>query len=505
MIESAAWYIRQIENHCKLTEDHRAGQAFKLLPWQKKALRKIKTSRIFWLEIPRKNGKTAYLSAIALAHMIEGYKNNSNPEVIIAASTREQAGLLYNYIYNQILLSPVLRKIMEGYRKEIRLKGMAGRIKTITSDGLKNHGLNPSLILCDELHAWTETGGPVLWEALTTAMGARDSRLVSITTAGTQYSFAHTLHEYARGVMTGQIEDKYWDAMIFKADEDADPLDPKVYKSKKVNPSIDVAVKGDFLDMIATKAKNDQSVLLSFRKLHLNQWSGTSAPFIDINEWNALAVDSPPESLENWQCFLGVDLANVSDFNAFAVIWKSGAKYYTEQHYLITEEMLNNREKKLPSLIHDWIKKGLVRVVPGKVVTNEDRLALIDELINQHDIERILFDPWNAHEVTAKLEETYGEDFCLGVRQSVAHISEPMKLLYNLAKTGNIHHNGNTVTSWMFGNVMLERDKNENWHYNKAKVSEKIDGVAAIVTGLAGFVHDEDNQDELAREDIFFL
>lgn len=505
MIESAAWYIRTIEKFCKLTEDTRAGDPFILLPWQKQFLRSMKKSRVNWLEIPRKNGKSAFLSAIAIAHMLEGYKNNSNPEVIIAAATREQAGILYTYIYNQILLSPELRLIMDSYRKEIRLKNKAGRIKTITSDGLKNHGLNPSLILCDELHAWTENGGPVLWEALTTAMGARDSRLCAITTAGDQYTFAHDLHEYAHGVMTGTIEDKYWNALIFKADEAADPLEPKVYKSKKVNPSLGLAVTEEFLDMIATKARNDQNVLRSFRKLHLNQWSGSSSPFIEVNEWNALELDERPDNLLDWECKLGVDLANVSDFNAFALIWRSGSRYYTEQRYLITEEMLNKREKKLPSLIHKWISSGFVEVVSGKVVTNEDRLNMIERLIQEEEVEQILFDPWNAHEIASRLEDTYGEDFCLAVRQGVGHISEPMKLLYKLAKTGEIKHNGNTCTSWMIGNTKLEIDKNENWHYNRAKVVEKIDGVAALVTGLAGYVHEEDDQDKHSQHDIFYI
>ena len=150
------WTERIIEKYCVLTEDQDAGQPVKLMHWQRQLIREGEDKRMIWLEIPRKNGKTAFIAMLAVAHMLKGFKENSNPQVVLAAATREQAGILFNYVRNMILFNPELQKVLEPYRKEIRLKGKPGFIKTLTSDGGSNHGLNPSLILGDELHAWNE-------------------------------------------------------------------------------------------------------------------------------------------------------------------------------------------------------------------------------------------------------------------------------------------------------------------------------------------------------------
>jgi phage terminase large subunit-like protein len=135
----STWTESIIERFCVLTEDSGAGQPVKLMEWQRKLIRDAEGKRMVWLEIPRKNGKSAFIAMLAIAHMLKGFKEGTNPQVVLAAATREQAGILFGYVRNMILLNPELQKVLEPYRKEIRLKGKPGYLKTITSDGGSNH------------------------------------------------------------------------------------------------------------------------------------------------------------------------------------------------------------------------------------------------------------------------------------------------------------------------------------------------------------------------------
>jgi phage terminase large subunit-like protein len=327
---NSTWTENIIERYCVLTEDEHAGKPVKLLDWQRHLIRNSEGKRMVWLEIPRKNGKSAFIAMLAIAHMLEGFKNNSNPQVVLAAATREQAGILFAYVRNMVLFNPELQKVLEPYRKEIRLKGRPGFLKTLTSDGGSNHGLNPSLILCDEIHAWNEVKGPDLWEALRTSMAARPSKMVAITTAGGAYTFAHKWHEYAKQVQERPEIDPSWLTIIYGAEDNEDPHDPKVWA--KANPSLGVTVSLKYLEELSNTAKHDEPTLLSLRKLHLNQWAGSAQPYIELAKW--LKCTNKKTSVSNWRCFLGVDLAAVNDFTAYAILYFNGEKFHT---YSITK------------------------------------------------------------------------------------------------------------------------------------------------------------------------
>lgn len=500
---SLTWTERMIEKYCVLTEDEHAGKPVKLLDWQRHLIRQGQGKRMIWLEIPRKNGKSAFIAMLAIAHLLEGYKNTSNPQVILAAATREQAGILFGYVRNMILLNPQLQKVLEPFRKEIRLKGKPGYLKTITSDGGSNHGLNPSLILADEIHSWNEVKGPELWEALRTSMAARPSQFVAITTAGSAYSFAHKWHEYAQRVKEQPEIDPSFLTIIYGAEDHEDPHSPEVWA--KANPSLGVTVSYKYLEELSNTAKHDEPTLLSLRKLHLNQWAGSAQPFIELSKW-LNCTGKRPKTLSNWRCYLGIDLAAVNDFTAYAVLYFNGKEFYTEQYYQITDYSMTKRRNKYPNLVQNWIKKGSLDVVKGEVTTTEQRLAMIEKIMSEHPVEGIFFDPWNAAETIEKLRNKYGKAFCWEVRQSALMVNEPMKLLFRSVQTKTIHHDGNPITAWMIANTSLHIDKNDNWTFQKDKAPDRIDGTAALITAMAGYVHNANTGMSTYEEmDIIFV
>jgi phage terminase large subunit-like protein len=485
---NSTWTIKTIERYCLQTEGDSAGKPVQLMPWQKNLLRKSQGKRDVWLEIPRKNGKSATIAMLAIAHLLDGWKRDTNPEVIIAASTKEQAGILFRYVVNMIKRSPSLQVALRPMQYEVRLQGKPGYMKTIAADGGSNHGLNPSLILCDEIHAWSETKGPELWEALETSRGFRNAQMISITTAGAAYTWAWSRHEYARRVIAGEINDPNMCAIIYSAPETADPMKESTWR--KANPSYNYLPIKRNLQAEKIKAAHDELKRISFRKLYLNQWIGNQEGYIDFVKWKERTGPRPPD-LKHWDCVLGCDFAAVNDFNAYCLIWYRGTRFYTEQYYQISSDAMIKRGNQYPALARQWQSTGNLQVVHGDVVTTDDYLQKISELINLYNPIKIFFDPWNASEVNKKIVEQYGETFAVAVRQSFAFTNEPMKRLRNLVHEGNVTHDGNPITAWMMGNVVVATDKNDNWCFDKKRSPEKIDGVAAMITALSGYINSD--------------
>ena len=113
----------QIEAICVQTEDGQTGKPVVLMDWQKEFLAGMEGKRVVWLEIPRKNGKSFLLACIAIVKFIEGFMRNENPQIVLAAATREQAKILYSYIRNQVLFNPVLQKFIKPYLSELTAGG----------------------------------------------------------------------------------------------------------------------------------------------------------------------------------------------------------------------------------------------------------------------------------------------------------------------------------------------------------------------------------------------
>src|SRR5262252_10992728 len=96
------------------------GLPFKLEPWQKKFIRDIyephiglrRAVRRAILSMARKNGKTALIAAIALAHLV-GPEAIVNGEIYSAANDRDQASIVFKFAKQIVELEPELHKKIE--------------------------------------------------------------------------------------------------------------------------------------------------------------------------------------------------------------------------------------------------------------------------------------------------------------------------------------------------------------------------------------------------------
>jgi phage terminase large subunit-like protein len=129
--------------------------------------------------IPKKNGKSTLLAALALFHLVV----TGDAECVIGAASRDQATILYDQAAGFVRRSKALAArvdVKRGYR-EIRNRKDSGRIRVLAADVDTADGVIPTLALVDELHRHKSLG---LYGIFRDGLGPRSGQMVTISTAG---------------------------------------------------------------------------------------------------------------------------------------------------------------------------------------------------------------------------------------------------------------------------------------------------------------------------------
>lgn len=127
--------------------------------------------------IPKKNGKTTILAALALHHLLL----TEGAECVIAAASRDQAQILLGQAHGFIRRTPALGERLRVKQREIVRRDGGGRIRVLASDVDTADGVIPTLALVDELHRHRSAD---LYGVFRDGLGPRQGRMVTISTAG---------------------------------------------------------------------------------------------------------------------------------------------------------------------------------------------------------------------------------------------------------------------------------------------------------------------------------
>ena len=199
-----AWFA---EEYCVQSVDVFAGVPLTLEDWQREifaeALTETTDGALYWQSVavilPRKNGKTTMLGALALYALLE---REGQPEVLLAAASDKQAGRLFDaatsFVRRNARLSRQLA-VREFVGELSRVDG-GGKVYRMSSSPERLHGYNPSLVVADEVAQWTKPSLRKAWAALTTGGGARrQTQVFTISTAG-------EAHERQEGILGRMID-----------------------------------------------------------------------------------------------------------------------------------------------------------------------------------------------------------------------------------------------------------------------------------------------------------
>lgn len=460
------------------------GQPFVLSDWQADMVRAIfgwkrpdgtRRYRTVFVFIPRKAGKTTLAAGLALyAAFADG---EPGAQVINAAADREQAALCFDTAKQMVEAEPELMGRADVFKRAITIPETGSSYRVLSSDAYTKHGLNCHYIGADELHCWP---GRDLWDTLVTSTGARRQPLTVVTTTAgyDKHSLCYELYDYAVKVRDGIVADDAFLPVIFEAGADDDWKEPTTWA--KAHPGYGVTVQHEYFEAECAKAQATPAYENTFRRLLLNQWTEQDSRWLAMDAWDACRVDLP--DLQHAECWAGLDLASTTDITALVLAFPRADKLVLVPHFWIPQDRIRERVRRDRVPYDVWVRDGLVTATDG-AVTDYDRIRADIQLIaERYRIKEIAFDRWNATQLASQLQ---GDGFAMvGFGQGFASMSAPAKELERRIVGRELEHDGNAVLRWMIANVTVSQDPAGNLKPDKAKSTERIDGVVAACMAI---------------------
>lgn len=468
------------------TKDKWAGLPLLLEPWQmfilfnlcgwKKANGK-RRFRTAYVEVARKNGKTALAAGVALYGLYA--EQLSRAEVYSIATTRDQAKLCFTDAI-EIVKKTALNKRLKCFRDSISYESTGSFFKPLSADYGVHDGGSPSTVIVDEFHAHPTTG---MYDVMVSGQAAREEPITFIiTTAGFNKNYpCYAFRKNAKNVINGITDDESLFAMIFEMDEGDDWTDPRNWV--KANPNLGVSVSVDYLEQQVKDALNRPEAVVNVKTKNLNMWVDAELTWILDSKWMESSVIDDDSMLEGMQCWGGLDLSNVSDITAFVLIFKDDdGRLYLKPYFWIPEDTLRDKIAKENVFYSEWVQKGYVKVTPGNVIDYDFIRADIDKIAQQYNVQSISYDRWNSSQLVIQMQS---DGFTMSpFGQGYGSMSAPTKEFEKMVLQGKVEHFGNPVLRWMMSSVAIQRDPAGNIKPDKRKSSQKIDGVVASIMAL---------------------
>jgi len=483
----------------KHTKGRWAGKPFILLKWQRVLIKKLfgtvdeDGNRIYrkcYAEIPKKNGKSELAAAIALYLLtLDG---EIGAEIYSAAADKKQAGIVFQVAAEMVRQSEYLSKICRiiDSQKRIVYYKTNSFYEVLSSDVKTKHGFNAHGVIFDELHAQPNRD---LWDVLTEGSGiAREQPLIFvITTAGfDRKSICWEIHQYAEKVISGAIKDKHFLAMLYGLDVKENYQDEKNWH--KANPSLgtkeEIKAGTKILDIERfrddfNEAKNKPAAVNNWRRLRLNQWTTQETEWLPFEAWKRCGGTVNSKELLGYKCYAGLDLSSSDDITAFVLVFNIDEVHKVLPFFFIPKENIEKRVRKDNVPYDLWIQQGYIFATEGNVIDYNFIEEKIYEIAKLYDIEEIAIDPYNALMLNQKLSESGLRT--VEIRQGMKSLSPPTKECERWILSRTLNHGDNPVLTWMFSNVMIISDLNDNRRVDKEKSKEKIDGIQALIMAIS--------------------
>ncbi len=471
-----------------------AGKPFILEPWEDFIIcnifclyrvdtrrRKYKTAHI---SVSRKNGKTTLAAALGLFSLIADGEPASS--VIMAANSREQAHIDFDAASAFARQLDPRKKSLKVLRNEIVFQKNNASLKVISADASTGDGLNPQLVVLDELH---EAPDSKLFDVLRSGQGFREQPLMlSITTAGFRIGgFCNQYEDYCKEILMGQKVDETLFALLYTLDDGDDWTDESNFI--KSNPNLGVTVKRDWLSEQVNQAKNSPTLEVGVKTKNLNVWCSSSTTWIPEQYIRKSLMDvdlTEFKNKNNYLVYLGFDLAAISDLTAVSIMFvdPETEEYFFKTWYYLPKSALDGKYNS--ELYKMWSSKGFLTLTDSETTDYNYIQNQIVYLYETFDVQGVFFDSWNAQMLVNNLTN-------LGLpmtaySQSIGNFNKPTKEMERLVLSDKVRFDNNPITRFCFDNVELKVDLNGNSKPVGDHNAKKIDGVISMLNALGGYL-----------------
>ena len=493
------------------------GQLLVLQPWQVFRLGcffgwmradGLRRFRVAFTEVPRNSGKTT--EAAGVANYLAWFDSEPGAEVYCVSTKRVTARVCWTEAKWQMSYATDGKRLGDRLGLTLLAHQMdhvqtASKLAILGSEENEGDAISPNGYIYDELHAWNGPKFREFRDKLDTALIKREQPVKwQITTAGHRSSMLwKEERDYAMAVLRNTIQDDTYFAWISKVDDEARWDDEAEWY--KANPNLGVTTDIETLRAALVKARHKPTELANAKRFFLGIQAEAENPWIDMALWDKQREPRTLKQLRkaHGECFLGLDLSSVRDITALCAVFPDGADACDVFWWFwVPGESIAQRAREDGVPYDVWRDEGHIEEAAERVIDYRKILARIEWLRKRFTVNSGAGDPWNLTEVERTLSE---EGFLmLEVSQTVARLNAPTKEIERLLELGGFRHGMNPVARWMAGNAVTKSDgaatdaeasqKGRNYRLDKAKSTERIDGLAAAVNAVwawQGAAHDD--------------
>lgn len=345
-------------------------------------IRRYKEALIF---IPRKNGKTLFVAALAFGLSLLERKSGSTI-YIVAASLKQAEQSFENIKYTldyrgmtedfRIRDNNAEHSIYYEFRDEEDRPDGSLLIEALASNPKKHDSLNSNIQIVDELHA---VPGEEYERFKESGKAYRNKLTIGVTTAGDNAnSFGYRHMEYGIKVVNGTVKDDSFFVFICRADQDdkgnVDYTD--AVQHEKANPSYGVTISPEEMMNDAYQAQNDPQKRKGFLSRSLNIYTAAMKAWFDIAEFRKSdsaynwTLDELAQLQINW--YGGADLSRMYDLTAAALFgrYQDVAIIITHGFFPVMQAAAKAEEDKIP--LYGWQDDGWLTMCNNPTVNYAD-------------------------------------------------------------------------------------------------------------------------------------
>ena len=465
-------------------EGEKVGQQIQLDDFQKRFILDVydnpARTKTAILSIARKNGKSALIAGLLLAHLV-GPAAVQNSQIVSGAMSREQAALVFKLAQKMVMQNPTLQKIIKVIPSSKSLIGLPMNVeyKAIAADGATAQGLSPVLIIFDEV-GQVKGSQNDFYDALLTSQGAHAAPLmINISTQAPKDDDLLSL--LIDDAQSGN--DQQTICHVYSAPEDCDLLDETAWQA--ANPALGSFRSLDDMRSLAQKAKRLPSFENTFRNLNLNQRVNPIAPFIPVSEWKKCQQAPNHDfqaAFEHGEVYAGLDLSARNDLTAFVLVAQHNGIWHAQGEYWTPRATLAERAKTDRAPYEVWAKQGYLTPLSGATIDYNEVAERIITLCEQYNIRAIAYDRWRIDVFKKALNgiELPLVEWGQGFKDATVGIEALEEAIFN----NKFRHDGNPVLNMCVHNARIIADAANNRKFEKAKSTGRIDGIVALAMAM---------------------
>lgn len=377
-----------LKNKPLLMQDWQIFIVYNLLGFFWKAKPNERRYKEAFIFVPRKSGKSLFVSALALAlGMLE--RRSGSTIYITAASLKQSAEA-----FNKIIYTMKVRGFIDEFRvrdnnaeHSIMKQFVDARgtptgsllIEAMAANPDRQDSFGCNICIADEIHAYKKAAQ---YNRFKEAMKAYTNKLmIGITTAGDNVnSFCYGRLQYAEKVLDGIVQDDSLFCFVSKAQKDengdVDYLDPKQHEL--ANPSYGVTIRPEDIMQEALQAQNDPQQRKDFLSRSLNIYTTAQKAYFNLDEFQAsdAQYDMTLEELAKLpiKWYGGADLSKLHDLTAAALYghWKEKDIdiLITHGFFPVTAAAQKAEEDQIP--LFGWKEDGWLTMTNSATVDTDE-------------------------------------------------------------------------------------------------------------------------------------